>query len=338
VIVMTTLLVLGGTGWLGGEVARAALAEGQEVTCLARGASGAAPPGVRWVRADRDEPGAYDPVSEEEWDDVVDVSWQPAQVRSAAEALGGQARHWTYVSSCSVYADHATPEADESAPLLPALASARADPEQYGEAKVACEQVLQEIVGDRLLVARAGLIGGYGDRSDRFGYWPGRFALAARDGGQVLVPADGDLPTETIDVRDLAEWLVGAGGRGTVATMNALGERHRLGDVLDGARARAGLPTDRVVAVASGWLREQGVEEYMGARSLPLWIVDPDWAGFSARDGSRARAAGLTYRPLEDLLAQSLRWEQELGLDRDRRAGLSRSDETALLDAWAGRQ
>ncbi len=44
----------------------------------------------------------------------------------------------------------------------------------------------------------------------------------------------------------------------------------------------------------SQWLHEQGVEDWMGPRSLPLWIADPEWAGFGARDGSAARAAGLT--------------------------------------------
>ena len=74
----------------------------------------------------------------------------------------------------------------------------------------------------------------------------------------------------------------------------------------------------------------------MGPRSLPLWIADPDWAAFSARSGAAAAAAGLTHRPLADLVADSLRWERELGLDRtDRRAGLTRAQERELLDAAA---
>ncbi|GAB3590948.1 SDR family oxidoreductase [Angustibacter peucedani] len=336
---MTNLLVLGGTAWLGREVARQALARGVEVTCLARGTSGAPADGVELVTADRGAPGAYDAVRERDWDAVVDVSWQPGYVRSALAALGERAAHWTYVSSCSVYADHSTPEADESAPLLPAHEGDEAGREQYGEAKVACELACQDVVADRLLVARSGLIAGYGDPSDRFGYWAARFAAAAEGhpawagSRAVLVPDEPDLPTQTVDVQDLARWLVQGGSDGLVGTFNAAGDRRPLSQVLEASRVASGYDGP-VELVPSSWLLEQGVEEYMGPRSLPLWIVDPGWRGFSARDASEAHAAGLTSRPLADLVGDALRWERELGLDRSpRSAGLSPAEEQALLDA-----
>lgn len=135
------LLVLGGTAWLGGQVARAALSRGDEVTCLARGASGALPAEVRWVRADRTQPGAYRGVAGQDWDVVLDVSRQPGQVRSAVAALAARTGHWVFVSSGNVYADHSTPDGDETGQLLPPLpGEAMESMESYGQAKVACEQ------------------------------------------------------------------------------------------------------------------------------------------------------------------------------------------------------
>ena len=95
------LLVLGGTSWVGGVVARTALARGHRVTCLARGEAGDPPAGVTWVRADREQPGAYDEVVGARWDAVVEVSWQPELVRGALKALSGVVGHWVYVSSGS---------------------------------------------------------------------------------------------------------------------------------------------------------------------------------------------------------------------------------------------
>ncbi len=209
---MTRTLVLGGTAWLGRTVAQLALERGHDVTCLARGESGAVAPGVTWVRTDRADPAAYDEVRGRDWDQVVDVSRVPGHVRTALAALGDRAAHWVFVSSCSVYAEHATPGADETAPVLPAHEGDTATVEQYGEAKVACEQLCIEALADRLLVARSGLIAGHGDLSDRFGYWPGRFAAAVTGmngwsaAAPVLVPDTFDAPTQTLDVRDLAGW------------------------------------------------------------------------------------------------------------------------------------
>ncbi|EWT00871.1 oxidoreductase [Intrasporangium oryzae NRRL B-24470] len=326
------MLVLGGTSWLGGIVAETALREGHDVTCLARGTSGEVPAGARLVVADRDDPDAYAALpGRAAYDLVVDVARQPGHVRGAVRALAERATGWVLVSSCSVYARHDEPGADERAALLPALAADVAAPEEYGEGKVACEEAVTSARGGAALVARSGLIVGRGDPSERFGYWPGRFALAAKDGGPVLVPARVDAPVQWVDVVDLAAWIVRAGLAGTTGTVNATGRPTTLGAVLDAAAEAAGFDGERVYLDDEA-LAEAGVEEFMGARSLPLWIGDPAWRAFLDRSAEAALAAGLAPRALGSTMADALAWERQLGLSRARtRAGLDRDDELAII-------
>lgn len=322
---MTRVLLLGGTGWLSGRIAERWVDAGASVTCLARGGR-PAPVGARLVVADRAAPGAYAEVAGEEWDEVIDISSDPAAVAAAVAALGARAAHWSYVSSLSVYADNGDVGADESAAL--AVPAEPGDEYDYSRAKSAAEAAVRKL-GERAVIVRPGLIVGPGDPTDRFGYWPARFALAGS--GPVLAPDAEGLSAQVIDIDDLADFVVAAARRDWTGTVNAIGPSMPLGDMLGVARAVAGHTGDLRTA-APDWLEGQGVSHWAGPRSLPLWLP-ADMPGFATRRGDAYRAAGGRIRPLEETVERVLADERERGLDRARSAGLTRAEELDLLAA-----
>ena len=316
-------LILGETAWLGREIAEQLVARGEDVTCLARGESGAVPPGVTSVRTDRRESGAYDSVKGSDWDEIIELTYEADLVTGALEALADNTQHWTLVSSVSVYASNSEPGADEEAALVEPT-----DLDNYAHAKVAAERATTEAIGARLLIARPGLIAGPGDTSDRFSYWVSRLALAPHE--SVLVPDVHDRAVQFIDVRDLAGWLIDVGRRGLTGVYNAVGSERDLSTVLRAAAQVAG-HAGALISADDDWLTAQNVNYWAGLHSLPLWLPRSD-AGFARRSRSRYLAAGGTERSLKQTLEDVLAEERTRGLDRQRRSGLTREEENLLLD------
>ncbi|MCR2815911.1 NAD-dependent epimerase/dehydratase family protein [Microbacterium jiangjiandongii] len=323
---MTDVLILGGTGWLGARIAERWLDRGARVTCLARGTS-PAPEGARLIAGDRAADGAYDAVAPMEWDEIVDVSSDAAHVASAVGALATQTRHWTFVSSISVYADADAAGADESAPVVAPLEPGQES--DYPHEKAAAEEAVRAALGHRAAIVRPGLIAGPGDGSDRFGYWVARFALAGRE--SVLVPPTDGRGVSVIDVDDLADFITAIGEAPWTGVVNAVGDPHPLADVLAQAREVAG-HTGLMVDAAEEWLLDHGVSYWSGPRSLPLWLPR-GMPGMWSRSHAAYTILGGRLRPLRATLERTLAAERRAGLDRDRRSGLSRREELALLAA-----
>lgn len=325
---MTDVLILGGTGWLSGRVARSWADAGASVTCLARGGR-PAPEGAELVVADRDLAGAYDAVASRDWDEVVEISSIPRHVAEAVATFSPRSRHLTYISSLSVYAANDRVGADEGAAL--SEPAEPGDEYDYSRAKAAAEASVRDSFGERAAIVRPGLIVGPGDPTDRFGYWVARLALAGT--GPVLAPTLDGLRTQVIDVDDLAAFVVARGSEHWHGVANAIGDSMPLGDLIAQAREVAG-HVGPIVEAGDAWLQAQGVEHWMGPRSLPLWLPR-DMAGFSTRSNAAFRAAGGRVRGIRDTLERTLADERERGLDRERRSGLTRAEELALLTELA---
>lgn len=323
------ILVIGGTLFLSKTVAAEAVSRGHDVLCAARGASGRIPEGAQLVHVDRDTESAYDKLRGERFDAVVDVARTSVTwAREAVRALGQDAGHWTFVSSCSVYKDLSAPGRNETFDPIEDDPTAEFTSERYGAQKVAAENAVMEALDDRAFILRAGLITGPGDPSDRFGYWPARMS----EGGQVVVPDVPDQAAQHIDVRDLAAWIVDAAEQRLTGTFDGAGPSEPLGMLLGEIAGATAVPGTELVRVPERVLEAQHINPWAGPRSLPLWLPASHRA-MMFRDAGPALAAGLKTRPVAETALDSLKYERGLGIDRPRKAGLTHSEEAEVLTA-----
>lgn len=323
------VLILGGTVFLGRHVVEALLARGHDVTLFHRGQRGRELfPAVERVLGDRATDLDRLPAGAR-WDAVVDTSaYVPAVAATSAAALRDRVGQYVFVSSVSVY-DIAVPGIDESSatPELPAGASRDVMvPETYGPLKLLCEREITAAFGpQRTLIVRPGLIVGPWDPTDRFTYWPLRFAR----GGDVLVPDDLEAQAPIVDVRDLAAFIVGAieaGRSGVVNTANTPDMTLRA--MFNACAAASDVPS-LLVPVAIETLCELGIEEWS---DLPAWVVpNAGHDGMRNVDPSRALAMGLHHRPLIDTARDTLHWAKTHRGTEPLKAGLTPEREAASL-------
>jgi nucleoside-diphosphate-sugar epimerase len=292
-------LVLGGTKFLGRALVDALLAAGHEPTLFNRGQTNPDLfPEVEKLHGDRSSD--LSALEGREWDAVLDVAaYLPEDVRRSVDVLQDLTGGYSFVSSISVYADMSEPPAEDAAVAqLPPGDDAEESDETYGARKALCEGIVEEAFGDRALVVRPGLIVGPHDPTGRFTYWPHRVAR----GGEVLAPGSPDDLVQFIDVRDLATWMVDATTDSLGGTFNATGEPMPFGDLLEECRAASG--SDATFTwVASESLLSEEVGPWM---ELPLWLPIPRYAGMMQAPTNRARAAGLTFRPLVETIRGTL--------------------------------
>ncbi|MEV6652971.1 NAD-dependent epimerase/dehydratase family protein [Streptomyces sp. NPDC051219] len=300
------LLMLGGTEFVGRAVTEEALARGWAVTVFHRG-NHEPPPGVSVLHGDRAAADGLAALATGHWDAVVDTwSAAPSAVRDAARLLAGRAGRYIYVSSRSVYAYPTGAGLDENAPLVDG--SPDAGEVEYARAKRGGELAAVASFGDRALLVRAGLILGPGENIGRLPWWLGRMAR----GGPVLAPGPRELDVQYIDVRDLARWTLDAAERGLGGPYNLVCPpgRTTMGELLDACARVTGSDaelrwTEPEVVLAAG------IEPWT---DLPVWLPPGEQHETMHRgDVTKALAAGLRCRPVEETVADTWTWLQGLG-------------------------
>jgi len=336
--------ILGGTGVTGPEQVNDALARGHKVTLFNRNQTR---PDMFKGRVDQligDLGADTSALKDKKFDVVLDnPTTFPFWVRNAAQYLEGNVGHYIFISTMSVYRDNSVPNKDESDGLTPMPEGV--DPyttvrehagQYYGALKTLSEQEVAKHYGKAYTIVRPGLIVGPLDRSDRFTYWPARIDR----GGEVLAPGTPNDPTQFIDARDLAEFMIRLAEQKVLGTFNAVGPVTSMGETLNGIKSAIG-SSATFTWVTAEFLTSQGVR---GWRHMPIWLPPTgSTAGFLRRSNAKAVAAGLTFRPLSVTAKDTLEWHktrpeaERKATEEGAVAGISPTKEAEVLAAWKAR-
>jgi 2'-hydroxyisoflavone reductase len=336
------VLVIGGSVFLGRAVVSEALAAGHRVTVLNRGRSGPTPAGVEHVVGDRTVPADLAVLGGRRFDLVVDTcGYVPAEVAMAADLLASGVGRYAFVSSINAYPGWPTVAGYETGGVHDGSPDARRadlpgtvpEADAYGWLKVGCERAVERAFGaGRTTILRAGCIVGPDDSAvGRLPWWIDRTAR----GGPVLVPGAPGAPVALIDARDLARFALTA----PPGTFQAPGPRGRdtRADLMGACAAATGSDATFTWVDDEAWLVYQGVAAWT---EVPLWGPAAEMPSIFATDSAPAEAAGLSWRPLAETVADTWAWQRALPggwRPTPRAPGLPAAREAELLAAWAAR-
>jgi 2'-hydroxyisoflavone reductase len=328
-----TILILGGTGFIGPHLTQEALRRGWKVTHFNRGkrsADGVAD--VETLLGDRK--GQLDTLRGRKWDVVIDdTGYIPKFVKMSADLLAPNVGYCLFISSISAYASFAKPN-DERSPTgklsNPDIEEVTND--TYGPMKASCEQYSAEAFKGRISIVRPGYIVGPLDSTDRFTYWPVR----ASKGGEMLAPGTPRDPIQIIDVRDLAAWMMKLVESRSTGYFNAVSPpgAFTMGDLITASQRAAPKAGATVTWVPEDFLAAHWKAEEL---DLPPWSpTKGEMAGASLTSVKPAIKTGLRCRPLQETVRDTLAWFQSLPADRQAKlhAGLDPQKEAATLRDW----
>jgi nucleoside-diphosphate-sugar epimerase len=331
------LLVLGGSWFLGAQIARDALAAGWQVTTFRRGRTGVDMPGVATIRGDRTSAVDLAELAHAgPWDAVVDTSgYVPADVGRVARALAPTAARYVFLSTVSVYRDWPAGPVDEDSARRDCAADQESEtgsagdpgPVAYGAFKAGAERAVVDAFGtDRSVLLRPGVIVGPGEYVGRLPWWLYRI----QRGGLVLAPGSPAATIQPVDVRDVSAFAVHS-LTGHAGAYNIAGPDTSFGDFLAACRQVTGSDAVFEWVTDEAWLADH----------VSPWVEMLFWhnrSGAWSVDSGRARREDLVTRPLATTAADVWAWLNGGGrpVDHPRAGlvGLAAEKEGAVLAAW----
>ena len=334
------VLILGGTGFVGPHLTRAAIVAGHDVSLFNRGVTNPeAFPELELLIGNRypdRDAGLSALEGVRTWDAVIDT-WQeaPGCIDATTRMLADRVGRYVYVSSIATYRSFRAAGMTEDSSLRDAAEHIATFDSGLGypTRKRAGEQAAEQVFGERATVLRCTSIQGRHERgrnaNNEAGYWPYRFLT----GAVMLAPDDPTAAFQLIDVKDMADFAVRCIERGYGGAYNLVGpeESLLLREYLEAWREAAG-NRSRIVWVDPEWLLRQEVRPF---DDIPNWIPasDPE-PGFYRLSNEKSIAHGLTYRPLGDTLVDAVAGVRNVADLVPSGPGLSRERELELIASW----
>jgi aryl-alcohol dehydrogenase-like predicted oxidoreductase/nucleoside-diphosphate-sugar epimerase len=298
-------LVVGGNRFLGAEIVSQALRQGHEVTLLALDSPRAdVAPHVRWLKSDRNDPGALAAVlAGLEFDAVIDnIAYKAAHVETLARELSGRLGRYVLTSSADTYGADRSVLYDEVADekLEPFELDGAPTDEEYARGKRACERAVRALACDWAIVRPAVVVG----RNDPILPQPRSLALApgiggrsvffpvrVADGGPILIREADTRVFQLVWVQDVARAFIVAAtdSRASRRAWNAAGDEIWTSERLVRALAHACGRDAEIVRAPHPRLEAAGLGDYK----------PPYQVGTPLVSNARLRALGWAPSPAE---------------------------------------
>ena len=342
-----SILILGGTSFLGPHQIKYALKRGHKVSIFTRGKT---KPSVNKNVFDKvehligDRENNLSALENRKWDVVIDNSGRNVEwTKKTAQLLKDNCGFYVYTSSTGVYFPYKTGNIKEDQKVL------LKEPENienemlkmeywYGVMKANSEQETIKAFGkERSIIVRPTYMFGPGDKTDRFIHWPIRLAK----GGEILVPGKTDDPVQYIDVRDVAEFMIRLVENKATGTYNAVGPstKETMLEFVTSTKDTFGVNNTIVQIDDYDFLKKHKVYY------LVPWIPIDEYSYGSARiNNDFSIKNGLTFRDTKNSIKETHKWWYSGSLTDERRAKFEQKansvlvKEKEIIKAWKERK
>ncbi len=321
-----SVLILGGTRFVGRHITENMIEAGYDVVLFNRGTSNASLfPDVESLVGDRST-NEYDALIGREFDIVVDTcAYIPRFVKEALNAV--KCNHYIFISTVSVYADFSAATISEDSTLASTenIVDELVDGATYGPQKVLCEIEAMNHNG-KVTILRPGLIVGAYDPTDRLSYWVHRTGI----GGKMVAPGKPEDPIQFIDGADLASFVRKVAETSSEGIFNVVSTpgQFTIGGLLSSSKDITGSDAESV------WIEKVEDFELQPWADLPAWVSPKgETKGLAMVSNKAAIDAGLKITQLSKTLTSIWEEIEKEGprAQNDLKAGLKKEREDEVL-------